>query len=33
MIEYHDTEWGVPAHDDRKLFEFFVLDAAQAGLN
>jgi len=33
MIEYHDTEWGVPVHDDRKLFEFFVLDAFQAGLN
>ena len=33
MIEYHDTEWGVPVHDDRKLFEFLVLDAAQAGLS
>jgi DNA-3-methyladenine glycosylase I len=33
MIEYHDTEWGVPMHDDRKLFEFLVLDAAQAGLS
>ncbi len=33
MVEYHDTEWGVPAHDDRKLFEFLVLDAAQAGLS
>ena len=33
MIEYHDTEWGVPVHDDRKLFEFMVLDAAQAGLS
>src|SRR5258708_24993573 len=33
MIEYHDTEWGVPLHDDRKLFEFMVLDAAQAGLS
>ena len=32
MIEYHDTEWGVPLHDDRKLYEFLVLDAAQAGL-
>lgn len=31
--EYHDTEWGVPLHDDRKLFEFIVLDAAQAGLS
>lgn len=33
MIEYHDTEWGVPLHDDRKLFEFMVLDAFQAGLS
>ncbi len=33
MTRYHDTEWGVPAHDDRKLFEFLVLDAAQAGLS
>ena len=33
MIEYHDTEWGVPLHDDRKLFEFLVLDAMQAGLS
>jgi len=33
MMEYHDTEWGVPVHDDRKLFEFLVLDAAQAGLS
>jgi DNA-3-methyladenine glycosylase I len=33
MIEYHDMEWGVPAHDDRKLFEFMLLDAAQAGLS
>lgn len=33
MIEYHDTEWGVPVHDDRRLFEFLVLDAAQAGLS
>src|ERR1051325_1001881 len=33
MIEYLDTEWGVPVHDDRKLFEFLVLDAAQAGLS
>ena len=33
MIAYHDTEWGVPIHDDRKLFEFMVLDAMQAGLN
>ncbi len=33
MNEYHDKEWGVPVHDDRKLFEFLVLDAAQAGLS
>ena len=33
MIEYHDQEWGVPLHDDRKLFEFIILDAFQAGLN
>jgi DNA-3-methyladenine glycosylase I len=33
MVAYHDTEWGVPLHDDRKLFEFLVLDAAQAGLS
>src|ERR1041384_5540860 len=33
MIEYHDTEWGVPLHDDRKHFEFLLLDAAQAGLS
>jgi len=33
MIEYHDTEWGTPLHDDRKHFEFLVLDAAQAGLS
>ncbi|OGV96577.1 DNA-3-methyladenine glycosylase [Microgenomates group bacterium RBG_16_45_19] len=33
MIKYHDTEWGVPLHDDRKLFEFLVLDAFQAGLS
>ena len=32
MIAYHDEEWGVPLHDDRKLFEFMVLDAVQAGL-
>jgi DNA-3-methyladenine glycosylase I len=30
---YHDTEWGVPLHDDRKLFEFIVLEGAQAGLS
>ncbi len=33
MIKYHDTEWGVPLHDDRKLFEFLVLDGVQAGLS
>ena len=33
MIEYHDTEWGVPLHDDRKMFEFLMLDNAQAGLS
>jgi hypothetical protein len=33
MVIYHDTEWGVPVHDDQKLFEFIVLDAMQAGLN
>ncbi|MCX6306996.1 MAG: DNA-3-methyladenine glycosylase I [Bacteroidetes bacterium] len=33
MIRYHDEEWGVPLHDDLKLFEFLVLDAFQAGLN
>ncbi|MFA6570291.1 MAG: DNA-3-methyladenine glycosylase I [Bacteroidota bacterium] len=33
MIEYHDTEWGVPLHDDNKIFEFIILDAFQAGLN
>jgi len=33
MIEYHDTEWGTPVHDDRKLFEFLMLDNAQAGLS
>jgi DNA-3-methyladenine glycosylase I len=32
-VEYHDTEWGVPQHDDRKLFEFIVLEGAQAGLS
>ncbi len=31
--EYHDKEWGVPLHDDRKLFEFLILDAFQAGLS
>lgn len=33
MIEYHDEEWGVPVHDDRRLFEYLVLDAFQAGLS
>ncbi|MHB8379849.1 MAG: DNA-3-methyladenine glycosylase I [Acidimicrobiales bacterium] len=33
MIAYHDTEWGVPVHDDQKLFEFMVLDSMQAGLS
>lgn len=33
MIKYHDEEWGVPLHDDRKLFEFITLDAFQAGLS
>jgi DNA-3-methyladenine glycosylase I len=33
MIHYHDTEWGIPVHDDTKLFEFMVLDAFQAGLS
>ena len=32
-IKYHDTEWGVPVHNDRKLFEFLILDGAQAGLS
>jgi len=31
--EYHDTEWGIPQHDDRKLFEFMILEGAQAGLS
>ena len=33
MVAYHDEEWGVPLHDDRRLFEFLVLDAFQAGLS
>lgn len=33
MLAYHDEEWGVPLHDDRKLFEFIILDAFQAGLS
>jgi DNA-3-methyladenine glycosylase I len=32
-IQYHDTEWGVPLHDDRGLFEFLILEGAQAGLS
>ncbi len=33
MIAYHDLEWGVPVHDDRRLFEFLILEGAQAGLS
>lgn len=33
MLRYHDEEWGTPLHDDRKLFEYLVLDAFQAGLS
>ncbi|GAB4286989.1 MAG: DNA-3-methyladenine glycosylase I [Ignavibacteriaceae bacterium] len=33
MIKYHDTEWGVPVHNDRKLFEFLILEGFQAGLS
>ena len=33
MNEYHDKEWGIPVHDDNKLFEFMLLDAFQAGLS
>src|SRR5881296_3919085 len=32
-LRYHDREWGVPVHDDRRLFEFLVLEGAQAGLS
>ena len=32
-VEYHDTEWGAPVHDDRLLFEFLILEGAQAGLS
>jgi DNA-3-methyladenine glycosylase I len=32
-VRYHDTEWGVPVHDDRRLFEFLILEGAQAGLS
>lgn len=33
LIEYHDREWGVPVHDDNRLFEFLILEGAQAGLS
>jgi DNA-3-methyladenine glycosylase I len=33
LMAYHDEEWGVPSHDDRRLFEFLILEGAQAGLN
>jgi DNA-3-methyladenine glycosylase I len=33
MVRYHDVEWGVPVHDDRRLFEFLILEGAQAGLS
>ncbi|MBU7047487.1 MAG: DNA-3-methyladenine glycosylase I [Theionarchaea archaeon] len=33
MIEYHDTEWGTPVYDDNRLFEFLILEGAQAGLS
>jgi DNA-3-methyladenine glycosylase I len=33
LVEYHDTEWGVPQHDDRVLLEYIILDGAQAGLS
>lgn len=33
LTQYHDEEWGVPAHDDRRLFEFLILEGAQAGLS
>jgi DNA-3-methyladenine glycosylase I len=33
MLAYHDTEWGTPVHDDKKHFEFLVLDCFQAGLS
>ncbi|GHB96920.1 DNA-3-methyladenine glycosylase I [Cerasicoccus arenae] len=32
-VDYHDREWGLPVHDDRKLFEFIILEGAQAGLS
>lgn len=33
MLKYHDREWGVPVHNDRRLFEFLILEGAQAGLS
>lgn len=33
LLDYHDTEWGVPLHDDRRIFEFLVLESFQAGLS
>jgi DNA-3-methyladenine glycosylase I len=33
MIAYHDEEWGVPIHDNRRLLEFLILEGAQAGLS
>ena len=33
LVQYHDREWGVPVHDDRRLFEFLLLEGAQAGLS
>jgi len=33
MVDYHDREWGTPVHDDRRLFEFLILEGAQAGLS
>ena len=33
MVAYHDEEWGVPVHDDARLFEFLILEGAQAGLS
>src|SRR4051794_16440650 len=33
LLSYHDEEWGTPLHDERKLFEFLVLEGAQAGLS
>src|SRR3989449_758713 len=33
MLRYHDEEWGVPVHDDRRLFELLILESAQAGLS